>query len=415
MMKKKWNSILLFCLINTCCAAQTAGYKFYSLLNSVKTSGFYNIEITPALSAHLKTDYSDLRIVNDSGKWVPHVVHFPALEKTNEATLYNLNFTITENNTTNTLILIEPAIKKIANIGLVIRNTAAKRYCTISGSDNAINWFVINDSVMIDPTPDVTNTKNIFTLHFPAGNYKFFKIIIHNNNKDPFDIKGVVNHSVAITSATNKFILNPASVIIQKDSGKISYIKITQQQPFHFDNISIQLSGSKYFYRNVDLYIPNSGNHSFSNPGKLLESFSISNNSTLQFKVPLCNAAIFYLFIHNQDNLPLFVNTIKTFNTYGFITSYLEKNTSYKLILGNESAIMPNYDLTGLNTQIADTIPFLTAGNIVVAEDNSIVSAPAKNNKWMLWAAIGAALLILLLFTKKMLTEVDKRKQNDSV
>ena len=415
MMKKKWNSILLFCLINTCCAAQTAGYKFYSLLNSVKTSGFYNIEITPALSAHLKTDYSDLRIVNDSGKWVPHVVHFPALEKTNEATLYNLNFTITENNTTNTLILIEPAITKIANIGLVIRNTAAKRYCTISGSDNAINWFVINDSVMIDPTPDITNTKNIFTLHFPAGNYKFFKIIIHNNNKDPFDIKGVVNHSVAITSATNKFILNPASVIIQKDSGKISYIKITQQQPFHFDNISIQLSGSKYFYRNVDLYIPNSGNHSFSNPGKLLESFSISNNSTLQFKVPLCNAAIFYLFIHNQDNLPLIVNTIKTFNTYGFMTSYLEKNTSYKLILGNESAIMPNYDLTGLNTQIADTIPFLTAGNIVVAEDNSIVSAPAKNNKWMLWAAIGAALLILLLFTKKMLTEVDKRKQNDSV
>ncbi len=415
MMKKRWSSIFLFCWITLCCTAQTAGYKFYSQLDSIKTSGFYNIEITPALSVHLKTDYSDLRIVNDSGKWVPHVLHFPANEKTNEAILYNLKFTIKENNKINTTLLIEPAKEKINNIGLVIRNTAAKRYCTISGSDDAVNWFVINDSVMIDPSPDANNTKNIFTLNFPSGNYKFFKLVIHNNNKDPFDIKGAVNLSVAMAPAINKFILNPATTFLQKDSDKISYIKITQQLPYHFSNISIKLSGSKYFYRNVDLYIPYSANHSFSNPGQLLQSFVISNNSTLQFNVPINNAAVFYILIHNEDNLPLIINDIKTFNNFRFITSDLQKGNRYKLIMENSSAVLPNYDLNKLNTTIPDSIPFLTFRKIITAEKNNFVAPPAKNNKWILWAAIAAALLILLLFTKKMITEVDKRNQDDSV
>src|SRR5205809_666274 len=76
MMRKKWSSIFVFSMIAICCNAQIAGYKFYTQLDSVKTSGFYNIELTPELNGHLKTDYSDLRIVNDSGKWVPHVLHF---------------------------------------------------------------------------------------------------------------------------------------------------------------------------------------------------------------------------------------------------------------------------------------------------------------------------------------------------
>jgi hypothetical protein len=417
MMKKRWSSILLFCLINICCAAQTAGYKFYSVLDSIKTSGFYNIEITPALSARLKTDYSDLRIVNDSGKWVPHVLHFPEREISNNVVAMDLRFTKTENTNVNTTLIIENRKEIISNLGLIIKNTAAERFCSLSGSDDQKNWFVINDSILVNPVPDERTTTNTFRINFPSSSYKFFKIIIYNSNKNPFDIKGVVQFTTAaaIVHPQYKLIENPEALILQKDSGKISYIKITQQQPFHFDNISVKISGSKYFYRNVDLYIPNSGNHSFSNPGQLLQSFTISNNSTLQFKIPQSNAAIFYLLIHNEDNLPLTVNAIKTSNSYSFVTSYLEKGNRYKLILDNASAISPNYDLTRLSPKISDSIPFLTAGKILAVEENNIIAAPAKNNKWILWAAITAALFILLLFTKKMIAEVNKRKQDDSI
>ncbi len=414
-MRKKWINLFVFSLVTNCCLAQTDGYKFYSPLDSISTSGFYNIALTPELNAHLKTDYSDVRIVNDAGRWVPHILHFPANTDNFLTQNKNLKFIIAENNKTNTILVIESGKDKISNLGLVISNTAAERFCTLSGSSDSKNWFVINDSILVNPVPDDATTKNIFRIDFPTSNYNFFKIVIKNNNKDPFDIKNVIQNSGVIIKNSNKLIPNPAAVIVQKDSGKISYLKIMQQQRYHFDNISIKISGIKYFYRKIDLYIPFAGNHSFANPGQLLQSFTISNNSTLQFKVPISNDKVFYLLINNEDNLPLSVTEVATANSHHYITAYLEKGSNYKLILDNAVAVVPNYDLTNLNKTIPDSAALLTAGKIIPFKQNEAIATPVKNNKWMLWAALIAALFILLLFTQKMIKEVDKRKQNDSI
>jgi hypothetical protein len=414
-MRKKWINLFVYSLIAVCCTAQTEGYKFYGPLDSVKTSGFYNIALTPELNAHLKTDYSDVRIVNDAGRWVPHILHFPANTDNFLTQDKNLKFIIAENNKTNTILVIESGKDKISNLGLVISNTAAERFCTLSGSNDSKNWFVINDSILVNPVPEDATTKNIFRINFPTSNYTFFKIVIKNNNKDPFDIKNVIQESPAIIKNENKLIPNPATDIVQKDSGKISYLKITQQQAYHFDNISIKIAGVKYFYRKADLYIPFTNNHSFANPGQLLQSFTISNNSTLQFKIPISNAKVFYLLINNEDNLPLTVAGVQTANNYHYITSYLEKGNNYKLIACNPVAVAPNYDLTNLTKTIPDSAAFLTAGKIMAFKQNEIIAVPAKNNKWMLWAALIAALFILLLFTQKMIKEVNKRKQDDTI
>jgi hypothetical protein len=212
-----------------------------------------------------------------------------------------------------------------------------------------------------------------------------------------------------------KLFQNPATVLLQKDSGKISYIKISQQQPYHFDNFTLKLTGVKYFSRKADLYIPGDGGHSFVNPGRLVKSFTISNNSTLQFSMPVNKAGIFYLFIDNEDNLPLQVSELTTAFTYHYITAYLETGNSYKLILDNHGAIMPAYDLDPLNTKISDSIPVLPFGVVTAFKENMITVTPVKSNNWLLWIAIGAALIILLLLTIKMAKEIDKRKQDDSL
>jgi hypothetical protein len=410
-MKKKWINLLLFVLMTICCTAQTGGYKFYCKLDSVKTAGFYNIELTPELTAHLKTDYSDLRIVNDAGKWIPHVLHAPAYERTAHDAAYDLKFSITENSGVNTVILIESGKNITSNFGLIITNTAAERFCMLSGSDDKKNWFVINDSILLSPVPAENKTENITRINFPPNSYRFYKVVIHNKNKDPFNITGVVEDVPVsdITNKQNKLIQNPVGKIQQKDSGKISYIKVSQQLPYQFDNISLQLTGVKYYTRQVDLYIPYAENHSISSPGHLLQSFTVSNNSTLQFKVPLTKAAVYYILINNDDNLPLVVNEIKTSVNNHYITTYLENSSNYTLIMNNEAAVMPDYDLAKLNSKIPDSISFLQFGKVTAVEENKITT-PAKNNKWILWTSIAAALLILLFFTYKMFKEVDKRK-----
>ena len=402
----------MFVLITNCCTAQTGSYKFYCKLDSIKTSGFYNVELTPELYAHLKTDFSDLRIVNDAGKWIPHVLHVPANEKTDMALIMHLKFSIPENSGVNTVLIIEGVQKISNNIGLVITNTAAERFCTLSGSNDKKSWFVINDSVLLSPVPAENETENISRINFPANSYRFHKVVIHNKNRDPFNIRGIVEYAVAskITNTLDKLIQNPVGIIQQKDSGKISYIKVFQQLPYQFDNISLQLSGVKYYNRKFQLFIPFTKDHSFSNTEKYLQTFTISNNSTLQFNVPHIKASVFYILIYNDDNLPLTVDEVKTAINNHYITAYLENSSNYRLIMDNEAAVLPDYDLAKLKSKIPDSIPFLHVGKITAAEENKLITTPAKNNKWILWSAIAAALLILLFFTYKMFKEVEKRK-----
>ncbi len=413
-MKKKWINLLLFSLIPFCCSAQTDGYKFYSKLDSINTSGFYNIEFTPELSAHVKTDYSDIRIINSNNKWVPHLLHAPWYEQTSHQAAYDQKFSIIENSKVNTGILIESGKNISSNIGLVITNTAAERFCTLSGSDDKENWFVINDSILLNPASSENETENIFRINFPPTSYRFYKVVIHNNYKDPFNIKGVVEYSsTEIRDPLRKLNDNPAVLLQQKDSGKISYIKITQQQPYQFDNISLQLSGVKYYKRKIDLFIPYTDNHAFSNPGQLLQSFSVSNNSTLKYTVPLSKASVLYVLIYNEDNLPLTVKEVKTACSNHYITAYLDSGNNYSLIIDNEDAVLANYDLSKLNSKLPDSIPYLQFGKITPQAENILPVTPEKKNNWLLWSAIAAALLILLFFTYKMLKEVDKRKQHD--
>lgn len=410
-MKKKWISFLLFSLISSCCSAQTAGYKFYSQLDTVKRSGFYNIEVTPELSAHIKTDYSDLRIINKDKRWVPHILHAPWYQQTSHYAAYEQKFSIVENSKTNTAILVESSKNVSSNIGLIITNTAAERFCTLSGSDDKDNWFVINDSIVLNPTATENKTENTFDINFPPTSYRFYKVVIHNNNKDPFNIKGVVQYySPEIRDTLRKLNDNPVVSLQQKDSGKISYIKVIQQQPYHFDNISLQLSGVKYYNRKVDLYIPYTDKHSFANPGRLLESFTASNNSTLKFNILPTKSSALYLLITNDDNLPLTVKEVKTAYSNHYITAYLDSGSNYSLIMDNDDAIMPNYDLSELNTKLSDSTPYLQFGKITAFPENVLPVKSEKKNNWILWTSIIAALLILLFFTFKMIKEVDKKK-----
>jgi hypothetical protein len=417
-MKRKWINIFVCCTISICCNAQVEGYKFYAALDSIKTSGFYNIVLSPEINAHLKTDYSDVRIVNGAGKWVPHALHVPNNEISRDAVNLELKYSLLENNKTNSIFIINEKYRALNNIELSIRNTAAERYCSLSGSDDSKNWYVINDSILINPTPTEAKSVNTFRVNFPLNNYKFYKLIIVNSNKDPLDINKITSSSVYNEPLfiQNKIIENPNTTIVQKDSGKISYIKVTQQHPCHFDGISLKISAIKYYVRKLDVFVPKDVKHSFSNPGQMVESFIFSNNSNLSFRLPIINDSVFYIIINNEDNLPLKINEVTTTVNEHFIKAYLENGNGYRLIMDNENATLPNYDITKLNITINDTVIFIQPKNIIPFPQQEISkNKKPTNNKWIIWAALIIGLAILLLLTKKMIKEVDKKTTNDTI
>lgn len=411
MINKKLINFLFFFSVSLPTFAQKDGYKFYTNLDSIKKSGFYNIVLSPAINAKLKTDYSDVRIINNANKWVPHVFHSPVNEISRNAIQFNLKFSLQESNKTKTTIIIN-ATKPINNIELLIKNTSVQKFCTLSGSNDNNNWFIISDSILINPIPSEKSTVSNLKINFVESNYTNFKLVIYNRNKDPYNVLAILQNATTIGFFSN-FIdsswRNPVTTLVQKDSGKFSYIKINQQKTFHFNEINIKAEGIKYYNRNVDLYISDNKTNSFTIPGRFIQSFSIANNSKLELKLPTQNAPTFYLTIHNEDNPALQINEVNTILSYRYITAYLEKDNDYKLIMGNEQATLPNYDITKDYPNVKDSVTLVNTGKIFAYKNiEDIKTDSFTNSKWIIWAAIIFTLLILLFLTKSMITEVNK-------
>jgi hypothetical protein len=414
MKKELFSLLLLCCAMGLCGAAQDSGYHYRAMIHGVSETGFYNVELSPVINSHVKLDYSDLRIVNDTGKWIAHLVRFPNSERTVTTVIWPLPIIKKENTHTATQIIVQTKANKISNLQLQLKNTDAERYCTLAGSEDAINWFTINDSILISPEKSAAENVALFTIQFPAVNYKFYRLLINNAGKPPLNITAIGYAGLAdipgIPSLHDQ-IENPAANIVQKDSGKLSIIKVTQRAHYHFNKISLKLSGVKYFNRQVDLYVPTTATHSFSAPGNFIQTFSVSNNSTLAFSNNTTNTSIFYLVIHNEDNLALHVNEVKTFNDYFVVTAYLEKGKQYSLVLGNAAATPPRYDLRLKDIANRQTLPVASISEIKTLQKPLVAAHKSKDYKWMIWLCIGIAVAVLALFTFRLISEMNKGKK----
>jgi hypothetical protein len=420
MMKRITGSLLLLLLVQWYANAQTKGFAWHARLDTVKAAGFYTIEITHPVNAHTKTDFSDIRIVNDSGKWVPHLLRLPASEITDEAVLMEMPFERREVSAALVTCVVKNSSAELSAIELLLRNTTAQRVCSISGSFDGSNWFIINDSIMLQAVVVTDGDKTKCRISFPPSSYPYIKVVIDSKKTDPVNIISISAQTTAYNPGRKFYqreMENPNCTITQKDSAKTSYIRVTQGEAYQFERISLLVSGVKFFNRRVDMYVPQGNNHSFANPGRLCQSFIISNNSTLQFVLPHVKATIFYLLVHNDDNLPLTVTSVKTALQYRVLTAYLEKG-NYQLLTGNEKIAAPVYDLAQLNTKLPDSIAILGMRQLMQQKSDmeEPIIAPKKDSRIFLWGAIILILLALLYFTVKLTREVNKSKAtaNDS-
>ena len=411
-MKKKLHKLLLILLLNQLqVTGQTNGFGYEAAIQAVDSSGFYNVVLTPRLNVYSPIDYSDFRIVNDSGKWVPHLVWYPNEHLTTDAVSYNM--TIIKNEAGKNEVIIKNGLSDISNITFTIKNAAAERYCKLVGSDDLQSWFVINDSIKIVYDTDGQTGITNFTLLFPAVNYKYFRINIDGTGKEPFKIlKASTCLNTSLPGKTFRFpsMENPVKNIVQKDSGGLSYIKVEHGASYHFQQVELKVSGVKYFNRKAKLYVPVMGNHSFSNPGELISDFTISNNSTLHFAVPLTQSTIFYIVIQNDDNLPLKIDTVKTFVDYRVATVYLEKGHRYKLLMDNPAASKPHYDLRFTDIPSREKIPVAVVGGVLQLKQAVKALPPKDNPLQLIWLVIAIAAIVLGFFTYRLIRDMNQSK-----
>lgn len=418
-MKRITSSLVLCLLVSIYCKAQTEGFAYRTSLDTVKQSGFYNVAISPLVSAHTQTDYRDIRIVNTSGRWVPHLLRLPEEERTYHTLLMDMPFVSKKADATTVTCVVKNTFSAITQMVLQMKNTTAQRTCSISGSLNGKDWFIINDSIRLQEGAITSGNKTDCRLAFPPSDYPYFKIVVNSKQTDPVNIVSIttpISASKLLSEMTNKLLENPTCTTVQKDSAKVSYIQVTQQDAYQFEMLALQVSGVAYFNRRMDVYVPQTAQHSFTNLGRLVQSVNISNNSTLQFYLPLTKANTFYLVVHNDDNLPLKITVVKTALRYRVLTAYLEQGSGYQLITDNPNVAAPVYDLAKLKDSLPTNIPLLGMDSILTANSLTPTATIAnkQSNKYLLWGSLALALLGLLYFTIKLTKEVNKRKATNA-
>ncbi len=390
--------------------ANAQQFQYRSNLDTVTSSGFYAIPIKPELSSHLKTDFSDFRIVDGKGQWVPHLIRFTIPDISGSKTI-NLKMTSTQMHGTNTVIVIENLEKNLlSDFILRLKNAAAERMSSLSGSEDNKNWFIIADSLLVS-NPDFYNRdENSKLISFPPTQYNYYKLTIRNDRKDPLNVVSISAPTSALRNSEDLVFQNPAPIISRVDSGKLTLIKVAYDKPYQFDQISFGVTSPAFYDRAAKILLEVRPGLVNTWQGNSLTEIKLSSSNPHNRDLPLVKTKTFYIMISNQDNPPLEINAVNTFQRIKQAIAYLEKNKSYHLILDNPESTQPEYDLQQFDKDIPVKLPTLRPGQLT-ALNNPVLSPSKKIGDWWIWATIGGVILILAYLTWGLTKDMNKKKE----
>ncbi len=417
----KQSIMLVFCFV--CFAKSKAqNYTYSAALDTVKKSGFYKINITPQLSAHIKTDFTDIRIADEKGKWIPHLIknslplfepfsftEFPLL--TNKVNDSGKSILIVESNTNKKNK--ENISKNISEIILFIKNASVSRNASISGSNDKNKWFIIKENILVENNYETNDNYFVTSIKFSKSDYRYFKIIIENDKADPLNVIKVGSYNYPINdNIVNDFFTNPAPVYSQNDSsnGK-SYIKIKNNEAYHINKLQIRTGGVKFFKRSANIYAAKNDSTENEIGYNSLLTFEISSAGPYEFYIKNFKAKYLYLVIDNEDNPPLQIKNVETQQRITKVIAYLEKDKKYFLLLDNAAAAKPDYDLEIFKDSIPAAIDTIGFGMLQNISASVIAAQKSNNNKWWLWPSIIIALSMLGFLTYKLLGEIKKSEK----
>jgi hypothetical protein len=106
----------------------------------------------------------------------------------------------------------------------------------------------------------------------------------------------------------------------------------------------------------------------------------------------------------------LVIDSVRGFQLNKYIVAYAEADRSYQLVFGDSLAMAPDYDLSFFADSVNKEIPTLAVSEVRKIQSQPADDGDEKRNNLLLWSIIAAVLVIMLIFTWKMLNEVKGKK-----
>jgi hypothetical protein len=374
-------------------------FKNKANIDSVIQSGFYAIQVNPQLSSLVRTDFSDLRIVDSKGTTIPYLLgsDIPMMDSDLFKPLKILKNFI--NDSGQSVLIIENAPDgKMDGFYIRLRNAAVSRTINLSGSNDAKKWYSIVENVDLEKRFIQDRDSFQEFISFPLSSYKYFRVIIYNGKNDPLDIMSVQKLIQSNLTGKHDLIKNPLNSFTKKDSNKITLLTIDNSQNFHISNVLFKVKAPRFYKRQVDVVVG----------GTLAGNFIISSDSVVNLNLPVFNDSVFTIRIYNEDNPPLEITALSTAQNDERIITFLESGKNYEFEMTSADAGFPHYDLVSFKDSIPKNIKEVGFSGV------SKISIVVKESKdyfkqvW-LWPSLIFALIVMGLFTYRLTKDIAKR------
>ena len=432
MIVKKSALAIVVLLVCNLTYAQT--YRWEArMADSVGWDGFYNIVLQPQIGAKLKSDYSDIRILDAESYEVPYV------QKSEEPYFSSerfKEFPIISNQMSDKcctkLVIKNPGKKPINNVCLILKNSDAIKVYRMAGSDDGVNWYGVKRYDVFYNTYSETDTKVVNYINFPLTDYLYYRFDIVDRgywDEDrwtywysdrwsyPVNILQVGYYETYLKEGKYSNVPSPAFEQADSNKTKQTFIKIKFGDKYLINRIRFDFKGPRYYKRlaTVAKKIENKKYNTIEfEPITTLELNSYSLN---EFDLAYFREKEFYLVIDNDDNRPLKLDSIHTWQLTHYLKTYLEKGKKYRLVYGDSTANAAVYDLHYFVDSIPQVLPTLPVSSIEAKplERKEIKTEKPKPVRWFedkifIWLAIGAVILFLFFMSWKMLNEMKKNK-----
>ncbi|WP_430615720.1 hypothetical protein [Flavobacterium sp. JP2137] len=367
-----------------------AQIKYVESVPRVAQSGYYRIALSQEMIGVASThDFGGIRLIDQRGKAVPFFVdrrmeaqpqqHYSDLQPIALRTDSIASYAVVENTQAIEVMVVQ--IKSAVASGLHVR---------IRGSHQATGpWFLVTSQSVSPSSHRHFNADDaVIEVRFPQGNYRFYEVMLTNDQKQPVEIWSVKVPKPMAVPKTD-WVLLPFGRHAQIDSlNHKSYLNFPDlKNQYAVAKITFEIASPQHYWRRG--YVSN-------------QEFVLSSK---------VGASVFFerlvldkgkdLVVENEQSTPLQMVGIKVFGKAVYLCAYISVDDQINIVLDPESKSKPNYDIVHFQNDIPLALPQLTATAFELVPADVVVSTTRWFEKpvfiWVCIIGVGVFLLWICL------------------
>lgn len=397
--------LIIFCWLKT----SSQSFEAEAAIPGIETDGFYRIFISPAINVYLNNDFSDIRIYDQQNREVPYL--FQKGYTTNyPAQMYELEIVGNEHNPACcTLVMLHNSNLSPNNgITLVVKNPTVAKNAILMGSNDRQHWLTLKDWSNLQVSGIYEGTSEIRIADLPSSNYEFYFMRLNEALPTPLNIIRAGFYGKHTEILPRKIITT------ENASEKKTYVRLLFDTAQFVDKLEIKITGPKFYRRKATLSEKRIGKSKKRkqtvnyNP---IQHFELTTKPITTVELPEIRTQELLLVIENEDNPPLTISTVKSFQVNRYLTAWLKKNDQYTIRFGQPDLKAPVYDLPFFKDSIPSQVKVLEAGEI-----NKVKKIPPGRfetfftTRTIIWIAIVVVILVLGFMSARLIRESGKAK-----